>query len=217
MNYDPPQKLVNYKKATSQNGIQHHAEHAESKGHKTFKPTILQHNEQQIGGQQRLSDLQLNQNYVPRPSNMTGLNSRYQELNSFAFQNFEKGFNFNYQSESRRDSFNQLADQATQLNSNAKSSFGSTHSPFRDNFLTTFDFNSDLNTDLSEFNDFFSKSVSQYNQIERPQNPFEKNFESYKQTTRNTQRNSLTIDSTRASSGLQNVLKKTPSMNLEVN
>jgi hypothetical protein len=70
-----------------------------------------------------------------------------------------------------------------------------THSPFRDNnFLTTFDFNSDLNTDLSEFNDFFSKSVSQYNQIERPQNPFEKNFESYKQT-RNTQRNSLTIDS----------------------
>jgi hypothetical protein len=72
-------------------------------GHKTFKPTILQHNEQRYAGHQRLLDLQVNQNYVPRPN---GLNISYQELNSFAFQNYEKGFNFDYQSEIRRDSFN---------------------------------------------------------------------------------------------------------------
>lgn len=34
----------------------------------------------------------------------------------------------------------------------------------------------DLNTDLNEFNDFYNNNGSQYNKIERPQNPFEKNF-----------------------------------------
>jgi len=38
----------------------------------------------------------------------------------------------------------------------------------------------DLNTDSNEFNDFYNNNESQYNTIERPQNPFHKNFESYK-------------------------------------
>jgi hypothetical protein len=38
----------------------------------------------------------------------------------------------------------------------------------------------DLATDSNEFNDFF-KNDNQYNSIERPQNPFYKNFQSYQQ------------------------------------
>jgi hypothetical protein len=39
---------------------------------------------------------------------------------------------------------------------------------------------SDLNTDLNEFNDFGKINEEQYNTIERPENPFYKNFLSYK-------------------------------------
>jgi hypothetical protein len=40
------------------------------------------------------------------------------------------------------------------------------------------------NTDLEDLNDFFSKQESKFSQIERPQNPFHKNFESYKSETK---------------------------------
>jgi hypothetical protein len=60
------------------------------------------------------------------------------------------------------------------------SSFISYESPAQ-SFL--FDLTSDLTdlaTDSNEFNDFF-KNDNQYNSIERPQNPFYKNFQSYQQ------------------------------------
>lgn len=107
-----------------------------------------------------------------------------------------------------------MTDSATLLNSNGvqevKSSFGSNQSPFRDHFQTSFDFNSELNTDLNEFNDFFIKAADQYNQIERPQNPFHKNFESYKQTKKSVMRNSFSeLES--ASLLADEGLRKTPS------
>lgn len=91
--------------------------------------------------------------------------------------------------ETRKDSLKMLRDSATLLNSSdeinrTSSSLYSTESPFRDNMKTMFDLNSDLNTDLNEFNDFFNKTESRYAMIERPQNPFNKNFESYKSQSR---------------------------------
>lgn len=71
-----------------------------------------------------------------------------------------------------------LHDSSMEINS---SSLYSVKSSFKDNNMKTmFDLNTDLNTDLHEFNDFFNKTESQYRQIERLQNPFHKNFESYK-------------------------------------
>lgn len=64
------------------------------------------------------------------------------------------------------------------------SSLDSALSPFRENMKTMFDLNSNLNTDLNEFNAFFNKTESKFAQIERPQNPFHKNFESYKTDSR---------------------------------
>ena len=49
-------------------------------------------------------------------------------------------------------------------------------SPFN---LKQFDFTAAVSTDLSEFHDFYSES--QFREIERPQNPFHKNFSSYGQ------------------------------------
>ena len=37
----------------------------------------------------------------------------------------------------------------------------------------------DLASDLNEFNDFYNNEGSQIKEIERPQNPFHKNFQSY--------------------------------------
>lgn len=52
----------------------------------------------------------------------------------------------------------------------------------------------DLKTDLNEFNDFYSNN--EFNAIERPQNPFHKNFESYqKQDKKYVNRNSLDASS----------------------
>jgi hypothetical protein len=66
----------------------------------------------------------------------------------------------------RKDSLNMLRDSATLLNSNeingTNSSLHSNGSPFRDNSKNMFDLNSDLKTDLNEFNDFFNKTESQY-------------------------------------------------------
>lgn len=47
----------------------------------------------------------------------------------------------------------------------------------------------DLATDFNEFNDFY-KNDNEYRKIERPQNPFYKNFQSY-QADKVTQRNSF--------------------------
>ena len=63
--------------------------------------------------------------------------------------------------------------------SNMTGSFLSHESPAQ-NFmfdLTTTNL-SDLASDLNEFNDFYKKD-NQFTQIERPQNPFYKNFQSY--------------------------------------
>lgn len=76
-----------------------------------------------------------------------------------------------------------LMDSSREIN-RTNSSLESNSSPFRDNMKTMFDLNSNLNTDLNEFHDFFNKTESKYNQIERPQNPFHKNFESYKTDSR---------------------------------
>lgn len=54
--------------------------------------------------------------------------------------------------------------------------------------LTTTDL-TDLATDFNEFNDFY-KNDNEYRKIERPQNPFYKNFQSY-QADNMTQRNSF--------------------------
>lgn len=76
----------------------------------------------------------------------------------------------------------------TALSSSLKSSLISAESPnnisgqhgssFQTNFM--FDLNqtdmTDLASDLNEFNDFFKNKSSQLKQIERPQNPFHKNF-----------------------------------------
>lgn len=52
---------------------------------------------------------------------------------------------------------------------------------FQKNFM--FDLNptdmTDLASDFNEFNDFFKNKSSQLKEIERPQNPFHKNFQSY--------------------------------------
>lgn len=55
--------------------------------------------------------------------------------------------------------------------------------------LTTTDL-TDLATDFNEFNDFY-KNDNEYKKIERPQNPFYKNFQSYQQTEDKAQRNSF--------------------------
>ena len=55
--------------------------------------------------------------------------------------------------------------------------------------LTTTDL-TDLATDFNEFNDFY-KNDNEYKKIERPQNPFYKNFQSYQQTEDKVQRNSF--------------------------
>ena len=52
---------------------------------------------------------------------------------------------------------------------------------------------SDLASDLNEFNDFYKKD-NQFTQIERPQNPFYKNFQSYQNGESTVQqRNSFSV------------------------
>jgi hypothetical protein len=71
-----------------------------------------------------------------------------------------------------------VCDKSTNFASNMTNSFISHESPAQ-NFM--FDLTSDLTdlaTDSNEFNDFF-KNDNQYSKIERPQNPFYKNFQSY--------------------------------------
>lgn len=122
-----------------------------------------------------------------------------------------------------KESLKMTRDSTTFLNSNEEinrtnSSFNSNGSPFRDNMQTMFDLNSDLNTDLNEFNAFFNQTESHYNQIERPQNPFHKNFESYKSQTRKHQY-SMSFTHTISSELLpvnESALRKNPSQHLKV-
>lgn len=53
---------------------------------------------------------------------------------------------------------------------------GGDKSPFNEKFKTMFDL-SDIDADLNEFNEFYKESSNE--PIERPQNPFHKNFQSY--------------------------------------
>jgi len=147
---------------------------------KTFKPKILQHNQTAfLGSQPKLISEQANTNqvsepYVPRPHDLRGL-SDLSNVNSFTYGCLNGSLP---QKAGRSDSFNLLRDSTTLLNSNGlntTSSFHSNESPFCDKFQNMFDL-TDLNTDLKEFDDFYNNNESQYNQIERPQNPFEKNF-----------------------------------------
>lgn len=58
---------------------------------------------------------------------------------------------------------------------NTSNSIHSSGSPFAvDNFASSVDL-----TDLNEFNKFYSNNQSQMSNLERPQNPFHKNFQSY--------------------------------------
>jgi hypothetical protein len=95
-------------------------------------------------------------------------------LNSKSQHSFEK----------RNNSLKELNDSATMLNSSQeginRSSINSfSNEAFKDNMQNMFDLNSDLNTDLNEFNAFYNNTQNRYAQIERPQNPFHQNFESY--------------------------------------
>jgi hypothetical protein len=113
-----------------------------------------------------------------------------------------------------------LDDSTTLVNSNEEinrqsSSLFSSGSPFCDNLQSSFDLASEhQNTDLEDLNDFFSKQESKFSQIERPQNPFHKNFESYKtETKKQTLSHSLSdATSTELMPFIEKAMRKTASV-----
>lgn len=162
---------------------------------KTFRPTILQHNQNSFQGSQPFSEInqapKLNSGYIPRPGNISSPGNP-SGLTTYSLPALDNQFSSMFKvksSELNNESLKMVSDSATLLNSNdeinrTNSSLYSSGSPFRDGSKTMFDLNSDLNTDLSEFNAFFTSQESRQGQIERPQNPFHKNFESYKNQSR---------------------------------
>jgi len=135
---------------------------------KTFRPTILQHNEvsfkAELVGNQRFADSL--STYAPAPAYLSARGSMTADINRMQFPVFQQKQCNMFASTcplfdpEMKDSLTMATESASLLNSSQDTFNQSLNDSLGENSKTVFDLTGHLDTDLNEFNDFLKSQES---------------------------------------------------------